>query len=399
MKRKLLSLVLAICLIAPCAFTLTACGESPQEEPFTESDFYELFSKDEFSIGISEFGTECVEWKDGYSVAEFDLIYVDDIIEKEMIYYDPAYHWSRDTYVKEVVDGETVYKQWDVTTGDTIITADVYNDAIDAYNVLINKIKDNFDLFTYNNDRCEYELNAEGTEIAEAIDAVLDDLYIANKAYYILVNRNHAIFFTQAPARDKDGNIIERNEVFYYSTSLHLSSYYKTKTLDKAITNCIIKGGEGADYGEYYFEENAFRVYTPNLQDITRNDGYFCYDEGEDKYYQYRKDESGKWYRSEMQAEAYNNAYSQIYDLFYANALDGSKNWYTKSNDTIKMNVGSVSCTVGSIKYAYKDLKIQLENDEIVSASWKLDITMYGTTFNYSYTLEAGGVDLQFPNV
>ena len=35
MKKKFLSFVLAICLLLPCAFALTACGENPPEDPPT----------------------------------------------------------------------------------------------------------------------------------------------------------------------------------------------------------------------------------------------------------------------------------------------------------------------------------------------------------------------------
>ena len=33
MKKKFLSFVLAICLMIPCAFALTACGDNPPEDP------------------------------------------------------------------------------------------------------------------------------------------------------------------------------------------------------------------------------------------------------------------------------------------------------------------------------------------------------------------------------
>ena len=37
MKKKLLSFILAICLLIPCSLALTACGSNPSDEPHTHN--------------------------------------------------------------------------------------------------------------------------------------------------------------------------------------------------------------------------------------------------------------------------------------------------------------------------------------------------------------------------
>ena len=172
--------------------------------------------------------------------------------------------------------------------------------------------------------------------------------------------------------------------------------------MNKELTNFTIKGGTDLDYGEYYFTENAFRVYTPNLEDPTRKDGYFGHDTQTDTYYQYRQDESGAWSKSAISGTIYENAYSQIYDLFFGYIINYGATGFAKDGNVIEQQSSLYfTQTVGGIKYWYQKSKITIDDDKnVVSATWQLRLEMMGQyTPWYDYTLEVGGVELTLPTV
>lgn len=404
MKKKMVSLLLAGSMVLPCAVSLTACGGGRQDETISETEWQQMFTTDCFKVGLVGDGFNFpAEMEENYSNLRYDLTYNEDVIQVHNSYdYEDGNPETANaqseffTYVKETVAGSAVYK----TSEDEPITENEYNAVLADYVTVLEYVRDNQASFTFTSPRY-YQFDAQNSEIADELDDILSALHVTTRAYMLTVVNGGMNVGTKAYVLDDLGNIMERGDLYHINFDKSLTNYAWSK-VNKELTNCTIKGGTDLDYGEYYFTENAFRVYTPNLEDPTRKDGYFVHDTQTDTYYQYRQDESGAWSKSEISGIIYENAYSQIYDLFFGYIINYGATGFTKDGNVIEQQSSLYfTQTVGGIKYWYQKSKITIDDDKnVVSATWQLRLEMMGQyTPWYDYTLEVGGVELTLPTV
>ncbi len=404
MKKKIVSLLLAGSMVLPCAVSLTACGGGRQDETISETEWQQMFTTDCFNVDLTREGADFpAEMQENYSRLNYDLTYNEGVIQVSHSYDyedgDPETASSQSegfTYVKETVAGSAVYK----TSEDEPITESEYNAVLANYVTVLEYVRDNQASFTFTSPRY-YQFDAQNSEIADELDDILSALHVTTRAYMLTVGKGYVRVGTKAYVLDDLGNIMESGDLYYINFDKSLTDYAWSK-VNKELTNFTIKGGTDLDYGEYYFTENAFRVYTPNLEDPTRKDGYFGHDTQTDTYYQYRQDESGAWSKSAISGTIYENAYSQIYDLFFGYIIDYHAGGFTKDGNVIEQQSSLYfTQTVGGRTYWYQNAKITIDDDgNIVSVTWGLRLEMMGQyTPWYDYTLEVGGVELTLPTV
>ena len=179
---------------------------------------------------------------------------------------------------------------------------------------------------------------------------------------------------------------------------------YDVENIFDTLDNFTLIGGKGTDYGEYYFTENEFRLYTPKMPDPTQREAFWQkVGEGETaKYVYYTQNESGAWQKNDQMTEnQYLNARGGIAELLFTCLREkaGEAYAFTYENGVYKGHYFSFDN--GLATYTFTEVKIVCdENNKIVSATYKLRIEQ-GTVepVTYSYTLTAGNTQITIPTV
>ncbi len=400
MKKKFLSLLLAICMIIPCVFILNACG-SNSKNPISQAKWEDTFENCSFEFYANNIESQITVTKNSYSTANYEK--------------------GGTEYIREINSDEKTYYSIEIsrfgkpTTEKTPISANEYVYGRECFEPILNFVKDNYSNFKYNNDGyflgAYYETNVSGQlkeKITELCGLTKDKyLFLIN---YKSNNGGYSIYDLQII----DGSFVPNKEyrtgaiaTFTIDVFYTYSFYFKDKSLkDLSDFNVDYKiiGGTGVNYMEIYFTKNAVRFYTPNQNDMDGYvDGIYYNDNGTYKYY--KKDMSGVWSESPSDEETYNNVKTQYFNMF------GGGKIFEKLNDNAIMQDGKLTpfWNVTEIKggqsglqeVIYTDFTFDFD-DGITGGSWKLklhqdfgDITTdYGT-----FTMTVCDVTIDIPTV
>lgn len=358
MKKKLFSFILAICLIVPFAFLLTACGGNnpPNNGNQQYLDFMNI-SKSEWELNIStnnnfyvftetiieyeKGGLECItDWC--YKYIDGELIRHTGVSKNGMSEYVT---YSKDTsnstkYYYEQIKYENSKYNTSYNTAVTLkyeIDEQTYHEDVSPILDLIDFIGNNYSKFN-----C-----TDGFFNLSSLDDLNSTNYAKNLGITQLrVHRTSSTYY----------NDCYNIEVIYYINNViyRVLFYESTMQIGKAfanLNNYTIKGGTSTDYGEYTFTQNRLKIYTPYLQDATQREAYYKFDKDTNKYIVYRQDADGNW------------SISETTDTFYNSFVDG-------------------------LDKLYLSFKEHLDTFYLTDNGYKSLLTLYETELNYMNSMK-----------
>ncbi len=387
MKKKFLSLLLAICMIIPCASILTACGEKNGNEishwNIIKDEWCNVISTDNFCIETTPETLQNLQNGELISLT-YDYVEDDNIIKITKIAKYNGYDGTMKYHYLIVLGAENQY--YEVPTYDISnpIFPDDYrettinpNSSMEQYIDLIEDVKNNYDEFESDLDNEEYTRNITSN--------VFGANNIINK---ILVKRIEGI------------NLICRtsNKEWRITFDNPLEEAYKnTKTF-------YVKGGPSktdVDYAEFYFDgDNGFRIYSPNNPIANRTDGYYKRND-DGSYTMYTKQDDGSWVLSPTTGNNFTtvtNATKSQY-LGFMEKMNELSVVETRDGETApyiygyNLGDGILQKVDGSFTYHYYDIKITAYfNYEhhipfIQGITWKMKITQ-GNASSAVYDME-----------
>jgi len=150
------------------------------------------------------------------------------------------------------------------------------------------------------------------------------------------------------------------------------------------------------DYSEYYFAEDGLRMYTPNITQSGRQEGFVKVENG--VYTRYTKTDSGEWMAQKSNSEDY-AMQKTMTNQTYLGFMDKYESFVVTKNGF--KSKGEITTTVTGSPYTfhYFDVVINVdENNKITSATWKQKMTIgEQSTYDYNMTLSVGNVSITYP--
>lgn len=389
MKNKILSFVLLFSLIIPCFFVLSGCGNKTNYK-VSQEQWVEVFSKTNFNTYFTSLnGLENVSVNGNlYEKANPNL---DNVIT---------------TYLKEENGSDTFYFSLTKSnTGEwvkTEIDISEYIYSSDYFSVLTNFLKDNYQLFNFKNNCYVLEFVENNLTLSLDINKITN---IDNEVKAVAVNfKNGKLNFAEFFETTYDNYNYTNAPLIGFSKFGENVLQYEFETKFNTLTNFTLIGGKGIDYGEYYFTEDKFKMYAPNLSDITRQEVYWHKDTSENptKYVFYYKNNDEIWLKNDEQTESsYLYARNFVKDLLFGYMKNYYVNFSFTNSTTLKNTNGDITQYVGIHTYKFKNVVINLnEEGNIKSANYIIEISAEGyKPVKYNYTLNAGNTQITLPNV
>ena len=395
MKKKLISIILALCMVIPCAFFMTACNDDGGPEYLTES-----------------------QWKGYFDEVNFHLRSYRDNERLEVA--EKSYSNELGNFGIETVDGQDRY--YKIVNGEDItIESTEYVDYVTKFAPLFAFLHDNFAEFEMkvgeDDENMQYfiydgELSQDVAQIlAEYMDittykSIIGVCNYDNLSHVSIVCEDYTLSYKSienaTAIRIGSFGEIKSNE------ALEWIRFYKR--VDTAIDNLTdfengavnfkVTGGTGADYMEFHFLGKAMRFYTPNAVGTAGIDGIYCYENGEYKYYK-QATKGGAWTVEPIDEDRYEQTVETMYNMYcggmwfeddYCEIYETGTTWKVLNEYT-----GSISL----YDTRYYDIKLTVDaNSNIISGSWKLQLSSSLTgSLTYNYNLTVGNASVTIPTV
>lgn len=369
MKKKFLSLLLAICMILPCVFTLNACGGKDEDVKITEEIWNREINDTDYSNRVFNFNyTVSINTPENTDIKRF---YFTTMPRKELNGKEYAPYFSNGAYYDiqpypadengNIIlneKGEAWWRREDFQ--DKFVTVEdlvkhPYSEQTSGYNYLImrtvepeerlaisdlsnffDSIKNKFNLFTVNKTvatltgnsqefavlgehvKTLYNLdgNVEWTEIQlefvktdyqATISIALDEMtFKANVVNSQTVNSIEIKFENlYGGLSDSDVGI---EQLFCYNILKP--------------TNFTITGVNNAQEEIYQFTENGLRAYRPDNTDESLREVIVYHDTTADTYTEYKKNTDGTWTATPFTKEQYDLFISTTKQLIFGNFID-----------------------------------------------------------------------------
>lgn len=383
--KKVLTLVLSLCLLISCALGMTACGG--YGEPFSKDNFVKVLSSKYFRVDTPDGNID---------ISVMDNVYVNALGGVE--------------YVKEVSDTETKYYAY--ASGEKIeIDALDYVDYATDLAVVVNFLKEKSGEFKEDEHRYyvyDGELDAEvKAKIEEYTDKTFNYHSIVlswspEHQYYSYV------FFMNSPYE-----VIQLDENSWtYDFSSHndfslgfvdftMSKYKETQILEDMSVNYTVKGGEGIDYMEFYFVEDSMRFITPNVEEGANMEAIFDYKDGVYRYY--KRTKGGQWQVETLDETDYWNRYNTVTSSFTGGKIFENIHSLTKIGNKLERNYSLPAGNMGLYSTSYNNIVLNLDdNANIIGGSWILNFEASIAavqSLSYKFNMTVGDAVIDVPNV
>lgn len=389
MKKKFITLLLAICMILPCVFMLNACGEKGGNEilhwNIIKDEWENVISTENFSI---EATPEMLQNLQNHDLISLTYDYDKDNGEikiTEITKYSGYDGTIKRHYLTILGETNQYYeaRTYDISNptfpDDYRETTYDPNNHVENYIDLIEDVKNNYDKFESDSESERYTRRI--TSNAFGANNILNEISVL---------------------RFEDGitlicSINDKEWYITFDNPLE-QAYENTKTF-------YIKGGPSktdVDYAEYYFDgDNGFRIYSPNNPIANRTDGYYKRND-DGTYTMYTKQDDGSWALNQTNgsnfASVVNATKSQylgfmdhMNDLSVVETRDSELAPYIYGyNDGVD---GVLQQVVGGFTYNYYDIKITAYFNYgqsipyIGKITWKMKITQ-GNASSAVYDME-----------
>lgn len=379
MKKKLIALLLAICMIIPCAFLLSACGKTTT---ISKSDWQKTFSNDSFIFETDDLMLQVTENTYGMGV---EYVRLTENNETKYYTYKPSQSSNSLGTLTPITEAEYVLGR-------------------EYFAPILNFIGDNYKKFEYDKNSLGGNTYRAKLQVPANVKTLISELGKVEKDEYLFVvnigslggeyfeQKGNAITGVKILDKDyADYNINDRGFIGMHSFGRVYSTYFMQKSLyDIKNFNVDFKviGGTGANYTELYFTKNAVRFCTPNVGEESEYvEGIYSVDEG--VYTYYKKNKAGQWASEPVSEEAFNRVYTQYYEMFAGAPLireAQSDPRLLRDEITFFSNAPVLGGESGLQKTYYKNYRLKYD-DGVVGGKWEIevrqefgDLTMdYGT--------------------
>ena len=408
MKKKILSFLLAIFMLIPCAFALTACDKNstPDDEPngtMSETYWKESITPTVFSVS-------------SYENEDINRVQIDvngNIYKKKTETRDTGDHKefyktyikrNDNTYKLATMGSDTSYK-WQAE----LITAEQfdanYNANVTPFTELLTYLKNNFSKFTFVSNEFDgwYELVINGSEIEEKVAVVKQIMNVSTIETTRISAQNFYDGLRITLENDDNPYVIN----FWFNVPIFDYLY-----LFNSVTNYTISAGENSqtDYCVTKVTPNGFMQYYPNSSDGVGSSaicGKLITDGDNAGEYQVYARQGSAWVVSSVPQEAdYYKEYT--FDTYVSKFFaDYTQQFNPRNTDLYIVNSNSLkfkdsyTFTCRRWTHTYKDLTITInENYEI--SSFTLQVSTHDSATNTDtefipVSISVGNTTIDFP--
>lgn len=394
MNKKILSFILAICLLIPFTFTLSACFDDG-------SDFYAI-SADEWQSVFSSDSFSC--WATT-KYTTIDYYYLDGEIQVDVLSGADKGNYY---YVKNDDGGLTSYKNTVKTEEGwadlTDMTATDYNGMCEpAINFLV-YLKNSYNEFTF--DGCRYELSqSEVDSVKNRVSQIIsmfnlerDELRFDLQSVYV----SRSITW-RGSQRNKEYSVGLRDDNDDIRLSMTISeigykiSRYKYDCAFANLNNYSVQMVEETSISHYDIVEDGIRISLTSYQPVSINEVFYYHDLQNDDYYYYYKNTDGDFVKIKLLS---GSNYETALEVLYLEVFPFADNygWFFGSQTCVK---GGGSYTRGSTTYYFKDVVLNFDEDgNIIGGTWKAYFTIGEVTSLVSdVTLTTGNTTITYPPI
>lgn len=396
MKKKFLCLMLAICLIIPCAITLVACGKNKgggklEAWEISKAEWQDVISTNKFTIRLNTKDMDSVENNtmtyfyygyNGYSDNEIKYVQ-----STKYSFRDSGVYTTRYKKVRSTADDEYYYyTSTDSPNGQIqdyqTSNESSFNSNLERYFNLINYIAD-YDRFT------NVGIAYESTNIPGLAPG----------------NGNNRI--DSVHVQKSDGKIDATYSAGGLEWTIDFESPLSMVANKTKNTKYYVKGGispTDADYSEYYVNQSAqsgvvgLKVYTPNNPVANRKEAY--YKKNESSYSLYTKLDNGEWQITESSYSEMSTVIDYVTTIYFPflstsinefrlTSSEGS-GYFTKNRTYELIDKEKVLTNEnGLLTYKYYDIVITTSSNGIEKMTWKMKISQ-GNVELQEYSMELG---------
>ncbi len=395
MKKKFLSIILALFMVIPCAFAMTACNDGGPKY-LTESQWKGYF--DQVNFGLRSY-------RNNKSI---------DVAEK-------SYSDELGTFGIETVDGQDRYYKI-VNDEDVTIESTEYVDYVTKFAPLFTFLHDNFAKFEMkvgeDDENMQYfiyddELPQDVAQIlAEYMDittykSIIGVCNYDKLSHISIVCEDYTLSYKSI----EDATAISIGSFGKIKSNETLERIRFKKRVDTAIDNLTdfengtvnfkVTGGTGVDYMEFHFLGKAMRFYTPNAVGTAGIDGIYCYENGEYKYYK-QATKGGAWSVETIDEDRYEQTVETMYNMYCGGMWFEDDSCAISETGTTWKVINEYRGNMSLYSARYYDIKLTVDaNSNIVSGSWKLQLTapLNGGSVTYNYNLTVGNASVTIPTV
>ena len=398
MKKKILSFMLSMLFILPCAFVLNACGKTPPPDSIDEID---KLSAAEWSalLNDKDFGlTQGITMSETKGlVIEYygdDYWLYNDISDRDPRYNESDNNQNHDNfYRKNVSGGNTTYQRvvqyfdtdtltstWEVNS----INESKYDSNVKDVKELINWVRDNQSKFTEGNFNVEngklpgYKLDIAGSGAEDIINNVLTVMGLEARLVDFMFVHKHTKSLTIS---------YQTTDIFSIHFNYNRVSTYDYKlVMDSLKSNVKMIAGEETDddYSIFHITDEGFHIEYPNHSDSSTSPKHSYVAKLEDDTYLifYKVDDA--W--DTMILPGYEELLENTFKSNTGNIENRQQYFYWGENKIYTKE--SYTYTSGGVTYTYSDIIINIdENNSVTSMTWTmttpnaiLDVTLNPTT-------------------
>ncbi|MBQ3221001.1 MAG: hypothetical protein IJB34_03475 [Clostridia bacterium] len=368
MKKKLLSWLLAICMILPCVFTLNACGGKDEDVKITEEIWNSEINDTDYSNRVFNFNyTVSIKTPENTDIKRF---YFTTMPRKELNGKEYAPYFSNGAYYDiqpypadengDIIlneKGEAWWRREDFQ--DKFVTVEdlvkhPYSEQTSGYNYLImrtvepeerlaisdlsnffDSIKNKFNLFTVNKtvatltgNKPEFAGLGEHVKTLYNLDGNVEwtdiQLEFVKKDYQATIPiALDEMTFNANVVNSQTVNSIEiKFENLYGGLSDNDVGIEQLFCYILKPTNFTITGVNNAQEEIYQFTENGLRAYRPDNTDESLREVLVYHDTTADTYTEYKKNTDGTWTATPFTKEQYDLFISTTKQLIFGNFID-----------------------------------------------------------------------------
>lgn len=152
------------------------------------------------------------------------------------------------------------------------------------------------------------------------------------------------------------------------------------------------------EYGEYYFTEYAYRVYTPYREQVTQRDAYYHFDATEG-YTCYRQNESTDWYVNTVSPLQYKQVRNETLEILMMFVNEDTVASLVMDSNSFTMS--DYNCEYGGYTHHFSNILFTLDsNGNILNGSWTYKAGLNGQySVDHAFTLTAGNTQLTLPEL
>lgn len=164
------------------------------------------------------------------------------------------------------------------------------------------------------------------------------------------------------------------------------------------LSNFTLKGGEGVDYGEYYFTKDSIRIYTPNNPNESQKEMYLIADFDNEKAKSITKTAQGSWDVQEISLGSFENRKQELIKV-YLNGIINNGYGSLKSYSDVQNNDGYTVWVANEIRsqiigydITYKNVNIKFDDyNKIKEMTFDYVMSAGENSITHKFKLTDGG--------